>query len=403
MFPRLCNVKWYCPRRETPGAAGYDLKSEISKVCEPDQFCSLDTGHVVAGNRSSCLWKIAERSGLALKYGIFIPNTVLQTPNITIGLFNGGKESFKINKGDRVAQLLTIKCYTVSLVRRPANEFHVQLPYALKSKHEVEYCKFNEKALTPVASDIGYILQCNEDCVIRPGEIKCVKTGLGLTAPNASTYWRVSNHKLNCTSLKVCAGVIDSDYRGEIGIVVKNISKEVFHLKHLDYIANVICEQIFIEDFEHGKHTTHDKNDLFLDFPLKLGYYQTEPHDEVYRPIVRVNGYELPLDYDIHLQPKRVVEWKLPIRIVNKSSSCYWYISSLHPKLFVLNDILDNDSIVFYNCSEASLVLEKYKCYVSIHCVKIDKPVLKRVKNFSDNKTNRNDRGFGSTGISNVI
>jgi len=30
--------------------------------------------------------------------------------------------------------------------------------------------------------------------------------------------------------LKVYAGVIDSDYRGEIGIVVKNITKEVFHL-----------------------------------------------------------------------------------------------------------------------------------------------------------------------------
>jgi len=140
---------------------------------------------------------------------------------------------------------------------------------------------------------------------------------------------------------------------------------------------------------------------LFLDFPLKLEYYQTEPYSEVYRPKLRVNGYELPLDYDIHLQPKNVVEWKLPIYIVNHSLNCYWFISSLHPKLFVFNDILDNDSIVFYNCSEASLVLTKYKCYVSIHCVKIERPVLKLVKNFNDHKTDRNDKGFGSTGISN--
>ncbi len=124
MFPRLLvstpnnhSEEWRYPSRKTSGAAGYDLQSEILlKSCEPDRLYSIPTGYAISGNKTTCLWKIAERSGMAYKHGMFIQNSIITDDTITIPLFNGGNKMFTINIGDRIAQLLTVKCFNIALV-----------------------------------------------------------------------------------------------------------------------------------------------------------------------------------------------------------------------------------------------------------------------------------------------
>jgi dUTP pyrophosphatase len=395
-----CVPLWY-PQRATPGAAGYDIKSEHPNICEPSQLCSTITGFEVSGNRTTCLWKIAERSGLALKRGIFVPNTVVSNGNIVVQLFNGGTETFKIEKGDRIAQLLTVKCYNVFLIRNEEFMKNCLFSYARNTAEvsEAFFCKFNDRAFRPIESDVGYMLQSPEDYTINPNEITAIKIGIGITTPNQSTYWRVANFKTYGKILKVCAGVIDSDYRGEIAVIVKNITNEVFKIHRCDPVCYIICEKIFTEDFHNTQTATRKKrNDLSLDFPIELEYKQIKPYFEGFIPQKSVNGYNLPLNYDIEIQPKSVFEWELPIRVANYQHG-YWFVSSLNSKLFILNDILD-DSIIFYNGSDLPLVLLKDTCYVSIHCIKIDKTKLKYVENFNDIQTVRGENGFGSTEIS---
>ncbi|KFP75663.1 hypothetical protein N310_01188, partial [Acanthisitta chloris] len=41
------------------------------------------------------------------------------------------------------------------------------------------------------------------------------------------------------------AGVIDEDYRGNVGVVLFNFGKETFEVKKGDRIAQLICERIY--------------------------------------------------------------------------------------------------------------------------------------------------------------
>ena len=41
------------------------------------------------------------------------------------------------------------------------------------------------------------------------------------------------------------AGVIDRDYRGNVGVVLFNLSKEAYEIKRGDRIAQLVLERIF--------------------------------------------------------------------------------------------------------------------------------------------------------------
>lgn len=49
------------------------------------------------------------------------------------------------------------------------------------------------------------------------------------------------------------AGVIDIDYRGNVGVVMFNHSQEAFEVKKGDRIAQLICEQIVYPNLEEAK------------------------------------------------------------------------------------------------------------------------------------------------------
>ena len=100
------------PSYKTDGASGMDLMAFIEKPInlKPGKSCLVPTGLSVAFPEKYEI-QIRPRSGLAAKNSI----SVLNTPGtidsdyrgeIKIILFNHGKENFRINKNDRVAQMV---------------------------------------------------------------------------------------------------------------------------------------------------------------------------------------------------------------------------------------------------------------------------------------------------------
>jgi dUTP pyrophosphatase len=91
----------------------------------------------------------------------------------------------------------------------------------------------------------GYDLYSSEEKVIKAGERALVSTGLAIAVPEG-TYGRVAprsglavKHGLDCG-----AGVIDADYRGEVRVLLFNLSKDDYEVKTGDRIAQLVLEKI---------------------------------------------------------------------------------------------------------------------------------------------------------------
>ena len=96
----------------TEGSAGADLRAfpDEAVVIEAGAFAKVPTGIAIAIPEG---WEgeVRPRSGLAVKFGV----TVLNSPGtidsdyrgeVCVILINHGHESFRVERGDRIAQLL---------------------------------------------------------------------------------------------------------------------------------------------------------------------------------------------------------------------------------------------------------------------------------------------------------
>ena len=100
------------PTYMTAGAAGMDLHASVDAelVVEPGGIVLVPTGFAVAipdGYEA----QVRPRSGLAVKHGISLPNTPATIDSdyrgeIRVPLINLGRESFRVTRGMRIAQLV---------------------------------------------------------------------------------------------------------------------------------------------------------------------------------------------------------------------------------------------------------------------------------------------------------
>ncbi|MEC5268258.1 dUTP diphosphatase [Heyndrickxia coagulans] len=79
------------------------------------------------------------------------------------------------------------------------------------------------------AGDSGFDLVAVEDVIVMPGETALVKTGLAFEIPAGyELQVRPRSGITLKTKLRVQLGTVDAGYRGEVGVIVDNISgKEV--------------------------------------------------------------------------------------------------------------------------------------------------------------------------------
>ena len=103
------------PEYQTAGAAGMDLKADISEpvVLKPGEVQVIPTGLYMAIPEGYEI-QVRSRSGLAAKYGIFFFffSGTLDADwrgNTGVILANFGKNNFVVNPGDRIAQAVLNK------------------------------------------------------------------------------------------------------------------------------------------------------------------------------------------------------------------------------------------------------------------------------------------------------
>ena len=105
----------------------------------------------------------------------------------------------------------------------------------------------NNAALPKRSTDgaAGYDLCASQDCTIPAGGKGLVKTGLSISFP-AGLYARIAPRSGLALKkfIDVGAGVVDADYRGEVGVVLFNHGDQDFQVKMGDRIAQLILEKI---------------------------------------------------------------------------------------------------------------------------------------------------------------
>lgn len=91
-----------------------------------------------------------------------------------------------------------------------------------------------------------------QDTPIHPGETKLIPTGIYIAIPEgyeAQVRPRSGLALKHSIILTNSPGTVDSDYRGEIGVIMTNLGKEVFMVTRQMRIAQMVIHRIFIAQF----------------------------------------------------------------------------------------------------------------------------------------------------------
>lgn len=138
----------------------------------------------------------------------------------------------------------------------------------VKKMLKIKIQKTHPKATTPKYAkpgDSGMDLFTLQQEIIQPNQTKLIKTGLKIEIPQgyeAQIRPRSGLALNNSITVLNTPGTIDSGYRGEIGIILINHSKEPYQIKHQEKIAQMVfqkVEQAYIE--ETSELSTTERNE----------------------------------------------------------------------------------------------------------------------------------------------
>ncbi len=120
---------------------------------------------------------------------------------------------------------------------------------------KIKVKKLSNKATIPAYQTkeaAGFDLHSIEDVILKPGERKLISTGLSFEIPfGYEIQIRPRSglaYKYGITVLNT-PGTIDSDYRGEIKVLLINHSNEDFEIKQNERIAQAIIKEVIQAEF----------------------------------------------------------------------------------------------------------------------------------------------------------
>jgi len=116
--------------------------------------------------------------------------------------------------------------------------------------------KLDESAVIPTYGSEGAAcldLYAVKDLDIRPNEVACVHSGLSIAIPTGYEVRVMPRSGLACKKQLIILnspGVIDSDYRGEICVYMKNISDDIVTIQSGDRYAQMSLRKSIYVTFE---------------------------------------------------------------------------------------------------------------------------------------------------------
>lgn len=88
--------------------------------------------------------------------------------------------------------------------------------------------------------DAGMDLYSLEDVILEPGQGKVVTTGIAIALAVGFVGMVADRSSMAKRGIKTAGGIIDAGYRGEIQIVLWNISREPVQVKRHERIAQLL-------------------------------------------------------------------------------------------------------------------------------------------------------------------
>jgi len=262
------------PVRGSVHAAGFDLAAAQAATVPAGGKAIVKTGLSIAIPEGTYA-RIAPRSGLAAKRMINVGAGVVDFDyrgEVGVVLFNHGPEAFEVAVGDRIAQLILEKVSMVECVEvdsleetaRGAGGFgstgvsdgvsaavagaKAQVVASVAEENALRVQKLRPDAILPVRGSrdaAGFDLSAVEAATVQAGGKAIIKTGLRIAIP-WGTYARIAPRSGLAAKkmIHAGAGVVDYDYRGEVGVVLFNHGTEDFEVAPGDRVAQLILEQI---------------------------------------------------------------------------------------------------------------------------------------------------------------
>lgn len=115
---------------------------------------------------------------------------------------------------------------------------------------QVKFKKLTESAVVPQyksAEAAGMDLCADESVVVYRDNIKLIKTGIAIELPQgyeAQVRPRSGLALKHGITVLNSPGTVDSDYRGDISVMLINLGTEVFHVERGDRIAQLIITPV---------------------------------------------------------------------------------------------------------------------------------------------------------------
>lgn len=122
--------------------------------------------------------------------------------------------------------------------------------YFLFKSISVKVKKLNENAEMPrraTAESAGFDLHCIDNFTINPGDHYTIPTGLAFEIPTGYVmliYPRSGHAKKYGITLSNAVGVVDSDYRGEVAVLMHNTGEHPVSFRMGDRVAQALVHKI---------------------------------------------------------------------------------------------------------------------------------------------------------------
>ncbi|MDE2292981.1 MAG: dUTP diphosphatase [Elusimicrobia bacterium] len=126
----------------------------------------------------------------------------------------------------------------------------------------IEIQKLTAEAVLPTRAhpdDAGLDLYALGAVTLEPGKSAVVPTGIAMSIPPGYVGLVADRSSLARKGVKTAGGVIDAGYRGEVGAVLWNISREPVTLGHGDRVAQILIVPIAVPAVKEVKALTDTK------------------------------------------------------------------------------------------------------------------------------------------------
>ena len=114
----------------------------------------------------------------------------------------------------------------------------------------IKFKKLDSNAMLPQYAhkeDAGMDIFSNEDMVLQPGAWALVRTGFCMELPKGYEAQVRSKSGLSLKSGVIVLnspGTVDENYRGEVGVIVMNVSKSPYHIEKKQKIAQMVINKV---------------------------------------------------------------------------------------------------------------------------------------------------------------